>query len=388
MGIGFLGVVLGVYLARVGFSATAIGLVVASGLAGISVATALVSVIGDRLGRRRTILALTLLTALGGIALVVSHSLVGLLPLAFVSMLNGMGTDRSATFALEQAILPGLVSNERRTWVLAWYNVLMDGGGAVGALAAGIPLVLHRRLGLDVVAAYRYVFFAYAALNLLIFVLYLLLPTAIEIVQTKNERVAVSAESKRKVHRIAALFGLDSLGGGFLGDALVAYWFFRRFGLAEQGLGVLFFVVRILNAVSHLGAAWLAKRIGLVNTMVFTHLPSSLFLIMVPLMQSPAAAIAFFLARESLVEMDVPTRQSYVAAIVQPHERTYASGVTNLVRTLAWAASSSVAGTIMQYLSFSAPLVLGGSMKIGYDVLLYRSFRKVKPPEEDLSYRG
>jgi predicted MFS family arabinose efflux permease len=137
-----------------------------------------------------------------------------------------------------------------------------------------------------------------------------------------------------------------------------------------------------LNAGSHLGAAWLARRIGLVNTMIFTHLPSSLFLLAVPLAPDPTWAIAFFLLRESLVEMDVPTRQSYVAAIVQPHERTYASGITNLTRTVGWASSASIAGVLMQHFAFSAPLVLGASLKIFYDFLLYRGFRKIKPPEE------
>jgi predicted MFS family arabinose efflux permease len=150
----------------------------------------------------------------------------------------------------------------------------------------------------------------------------------------------------------------------------------------ERTLGVLFFIVRVLNATSHLGAAWLASRIGLVNTMVFTHLPSSLFLLFVPLAPSFPIAAALLLAREALVEMDVPTRQSYLAAMVQPHERVYASGITSLVRTSAWAATSSAAGVLMQYVAFSAPLVLGGSMKVIYDVLLYRNFRHLKPPEE------
>ena len=382
LGIGLLGVVTGVYLARIGFSATRIGLVLGAGLAGISLSTAIVSIAGDRFGRRRVLIVLALLTSLGGIALASAYRLAGLLPLAFLSMLNGMGTDRSAAFALEQAIIPGLVADKQRTWSLAWYNLLMDGGGALGALAATIPAMLARTAHLELTAAYRYVFLGYALFNLLTIGLYAMLPPAIEVSTASSQRAPVSPESRRAVHRLASLFTLDSLGGGFLGDALVAYWFFRRFGLAEQGLGLLFFVVRILNALSHLGAAWLARRIGLVNTMVFTHLPSSLFLIAVPFMPNSASAIVLFLLRESLVEMDVPTRQSYVAAVVQPHERTYASGVTNLTRTVAWAISSSAAGVIMQYFAFSAPLLMGGGMKITYDILLYRGFRKLKPPEE------
>ncbi|PYX93544.1 MAG: MFS transporter, partial [Acidobacteria bacterium] len=198
---------------------------------------------------------------------------------------------------------------------------------------------------------------------------------------------SVAPETKRIVARLAALFSLDSLGGGFLTDALVAYWFFRRFGIPEQQLGVLFFAVHLLNAGSHLGAAWLARKIGLLNTMVFTHLPSSLFLIAVPFAPSSKVAIVLFLLREALVEMDVPTRQSYIAALVRPEDRTFASGITNLARNVFWAVSSSLAGVFMQGVSFSAPLVAGGGMKIAYDILLYRAFRNLKAPEEILRER-
>lgn len=184
------------------------------------------------------------------------------------------------------------------------------------------------------------------------------------------------------VMRLSALFALDSLGGGFLLDALVAYWFFRRFAIAEANLAVLFFVVHLLNAVSHLGAAFLAQRIGLIKTMVFTHLPSSIFLIAVPFAPSARWAVVLFLLRESLVEMDVPTRQSYVAAVVSATERSFASGITNLTRNVAWAVSSAMAGLFMQNVALAAPLWMGGGLKIIYDVLLWRVFRHISPSEE------
>jgi predicted MFS family arabinose efflux permease len=192
----------------------------------------------------------------------------------------------------------------------------------------------------------------------------------------------VSPETKSIVLKLTALFSLDSLGGGFLTDALVSYWFFRRFGIPEHSLGILFFSLHLLNAGSHLGAAWLAKKFGLLNTMVFTHLPSSVFLVAVPLAPSFKAAVVLFVLREALAEMDVPTRQSYVAAVVRPQERTFASGVTNLARNVCWAIGSSLAGVSMQSIAFSAPLVAGGGLKIAYDFLLYRAFRHLKPPEE------
>lgn len=384
-GIGLLGVVLGVYLFRVGYDSMHIGFVLAAGLAGGAMATAWVGARGDSWGRRRVLGWLAILGCVGGVGLALAPSFPLLLALAFLGMVNGMGTDRSATFALEQAIIPGLVYNRNRTWVLSWYNVLLDTSGALGALAGALPLVASKWAAVDLTIAYRYTFLAYAALQLLGALVYLQLSPRVEVTTESSVRSAntgIAAESRSVVRRLAALFSLDAFGGGFLGDALVAYWFFRRFGMDEKQLGLLFFIVHLLNAASHLGAASLSGRIGLVRTMVFTHLPSSIFLISVPFVSSSKAAIALFLLRESLVEMDVPTRQSYVAAVVKPRERTYASSITNLTRTLSWAGASSFAGVLMQNFAFSAPLVIGGSLKIVYDLLLYRGFRNLPPPEE------
>jgi len=184
------------------------------------------------------------------------------------------------------------------------------------------------------------------------------------------------------VARLAALTGMDSLGGGFLTSALVSFWFFHRFGIGGEWLGPIFAAARILNAASHLVAAWLARHIGLLNTMVFTHIPSSLFLMAVPFAPTLPWAVALFLVREGLVEMDVPTRQSYILAVVQPGERAFASGMTTLTRNVAYAIAPGAAGLAMRFLSAASPLFLGGGIKIAYDLLLYGAFRRVKPPEE------
>jgi MFS family permease len=385
LGVGLTGVVLGIYLFRIGLSSVAIGLVIAAGLAGSALATGVVSFAADRLGRKRFLLVLSLLSAVGGLALAVSPPSPLLLMMAFVGMLNGTGTDRSASFALDQAVVPGLVPDSKRTWSLAWYNVLLDGGGSLGALGAGLPILLQHHLAFSVLGSYRVLFLGYSGLCLLVAGLYLLFSPAIEITNAPALRkmsARIAPETKRIVAKLTALFSLDAFGGGFLTDALVAYWFFRRFGIPEHDLGLVFFTVHILNAGSHLGAAWLARRIGLVNTMVFTHLPSSLFLIAVPFAPSFKWAVLLFLCREALVEMDVPTRQSYVAALVKPSERTFASGITNLARNVFWAVGSATAGLLMQALTFSAPLLIGGGAKVTYDLFLYRAFRRLKPPEE------
>jgi len=383
-GTGLLGVVVGIFLSRSGHSSLFIGLVIAAGLVGSALATTAVGAAADRLGRRRFLIALALLAALGGLGLALVPAPGFLILTVFLGMLNATGTDRSAAYALEQAVIPALVDDSRRTWSLAIYNVFIDGGGSLGALCAVFPLLLQQRLHLPLLIAYKYVFLGYAALSVSTAALYWFLSSRIELAVPPGRfsLPKLTPASKKVITKLTALFSLDAFGGGFLTDALVSYWFFRRFGIAEHDLGIVFFVVHILNAVSHLGAAWLARRIGLVNTMVFTHLPSSLFLMAVPFATSARWAIVLFFCREALVEMDVPTRQSYVAAVVRHDERTLVSSITNLARNVFWAVGSAVAGISMQMFAFSAPLLLGGSAKILYDVLLFKSFRQLKPPEE------
>jgi MFS family permease len=388
-GVGLLGVILGIYLFRTGRSSLTVGIVVGAGLVGSAAATAVMSFASDRFGRKRSLLMLSSLTAVGGFALAYSSAMPMLLftVLAFVGMLNGTGTDRSPSYAIEQAVIPGLAPDTKRTWNLAFYNALIDGGGSFGALAAGSPILLQHRLGLPLLAAYKALFLGYAALSLVIAATYALLSPAVETGNATLPPIGrrIQPKTRKVLTKLTALFSLDAFGGGFLTDAIVSYWFFRRFGIAEHDLGLVFFAVHVLNAVSHLGAAWLAVRIGLVNTMVLTHLPSSLFLIAVPFASSFKWAVLLFFCREALVEMDVPTRQSYVAATVRPDERTFASGITNVARNVFWAIGSASAGLLMQTLTFSAPLIVGGGAKVAYDVLLFRSFRKLKPPEESAS---
>jgi len=291
-----------------------------------------------------------------------------------------MGRDRGASLVLEQAILPATVSNSDRTRAFAWYNVLQDAGHALGALAAGLPALVS--LGGDEVFALRLGVGCFAVLVLASGLLCLGLSPAVEAPPAPVRKVQLTPGSRSVLVRISALFAIDSIAGGFLGAALLSYFFFERFGVDEAQIGVLFFAARVLNALSHLAAAWLARRIGLVNTMVFTHIPSSLFLVTVAIAPDFWTAAVLFLLREGLVEMDVPTRQSYVMAVVRPEERTFASGVTHLVRLGGWAVAPAFAGWLMQGVALATPLVVGAGMKIGYDLLLWRAFRHLRPPEE------
>lgn len=376
---GLMGVLLGLYLARLQFNAGQIGVVIGVGLSGAALSSLIVTFLGDRLGRQCSLLVLALLATAGGLALLWTSHLLAICIAAFLGMVNGAGRDRAAALVIEQAVLPQTVSDAGRTQAFAWYNVLQDAGHALGALVAGLPSLI----GNGELFGYQLALGVYAALYASTGLLYLGLSTAIENA-TPPERwmPPVSPESRRIIARVAGLFAIDSLAGGFLGTALLSYFFFVRFGVTEATIAVLFFAARIANGVSHLGAAWLAARIGLVNTMVFTHIPASIALIAVALVPQFWMAAILFMLRELLVEMDVPTRQSYVMAVVRPEERTFASGVTSLVRLGGWAVAPFAAGFLMQGVALATPLVIGAGLKIGYDFLLWRAFRRLKPPEE------
>jgi MFS family permease len=377
---GMAGVLLGLHLARAGFSAAAIGLTMSAGLLGAVAALFVVTWWGDRLGRKRCLLMLSLLGAAGGVLIAFDGPLETVLAAAALGMLNGMGRDRGAALVLEQAILPGLTTAAERTRTFAWYNVLMDIGHALGALLAALPELLEAQ-GIAAAEGFRAAFLLYALLIAAGLPLYAGLSAKCE-TPAATARVPLTRESRSILWRIAALFGIDSVAGGFLAGSLVSYFFFERFGASATAIAVLFFAARCLNAVSHLGAAWLAERIGLVNTMVFTHIPSSLLLATVAFAPTFPIAAVLFLLREGLVEMDVPTRQSYVMAVMRPEERTFASGITHLVRLGGWAIGPGFAGWLMQTVSLGGPLLVGAAMKIGYDLLLWRAFRNIKPPEE------
>lgn len=377
---GMAGVLLGLHLARHGLSVGVLGAVLAAGLGGATLAVALATWWGDRIGRRRLLMLLTGLSAAGGVVVAWAPDAWTVGAAAFVGMLNGMGRDRGAALVLEQAMLPATTDDAGRTGAFARYNLLMDVGHAVGALAAALPEILAGLSGIGEAAALRGAFLVYAGLLAAGLPLYGGLSARVD--RQGGSTPVLAPESRRVLVRISALFAVDSIAGGFLGGALLSWFFFERFGVAASTVGLLFFAARLMNAVSHLGAAWLAARIGLVNTMVFTHIPSSLLLLTVAIAPSFPVAAVLFLLREGLVEMDVPTRQSYVMAMVRPEERTFASGVTHLVRLGGWAVGPAFAGWLMGAAALAAPLVIGAGMKIGYDLLLWRAFRRLRPPEE------
>ncbi|HEV8121022.1 MAG TPA: MFS transporter [Candidatus Polarisedimenticolia bacterium] len=381
LAVGMVSVLVGLHLQGIGFAAGTIGMVVSAGLAGNALAALLVTWRGDQVGRRAALLLLAALASGGGLVVAFGSNAAVIGVAAFLGMLNGMGRDRGASLIIDQVILPGTAGHDARTRIFAVYNVVQDIGHALGGLLAGLPVLLQRAAGIEEVTSFRASVAAYAALLALSALLYLRLSPRVEATH-RGSHPPLSPASRRTLWRIASLFAIDSLAGGFLTSALLSLYFHERFGAGPATLGGLFFGARLMNAASHLGAAWLAKRIGLVNTMVFTHIPSSLLLVTVAWAPSFAVASVLFLLREGLVEMDVPTRQSYVMAIFRPEERTFASGVTHLVRMGAWSVAPSFAGLMMQGMSMTTPLVIGAAMKVGYDLALWYAFRHQRPPEE------
>ena len=386
---GAISVLAAVYLAKRGFDEAAIGVVLSAGLAGVLAGTAYSTYFADRFGRRRSLVLLASMAAIGGALLVVTDTLWAMSLAAFFGMLNTQGSDRGGAQALEQAILPATATDAERTQVFARYNALADVGGAAGALLAALPALLRDGLQVPEVHAYDATVLVYAALAMGVALLYARLSVHAELapapVQLADLAHGAPPNIRRAVRKFSLLSALDAFGGGFIGSALIAYFLYERFGVNEAQLALLFVAARTLTVLSHFVAAWLASHIGLVNTMVFTHIPSSLLLLTLPIAPTFGVAAALFILREGLSEMDVPTRQSYLMAIVPPHERAWAAGISQLARAAGRMIAPLLAGAAMQAGALWLPLVAAAAIKITYDLLLWRAFRQIKPPEERLA---
>ena len=378
---GLAGVVFGIYLAKLGHSVVTLGFVLSAGLAGATLATAAITFHADRFGRRRSLVVLGALGAFGGAIVAFATDAALIAAAAFFGMLTGMGKDRGAMLALESAALPSSVDDAGRTRAFAWHAVLQDVGQALGGLFAALPTLLRDMDVAGEIESYRYTMLLYALLVAASVPFYSALSRGSEPLEP-SARVPISPRSRSILWKICALFSLDGVGGGFLGSALFSYFFFAWFGASEPQIAVLFLAGKVMSAASHLAAAWLARRIGLVNTMVFTHIPSSLLLVAIPFAGSFWTAALLYLLREGLAEMDVPTRTSYVMAVVEPGERTFASGATGIARLASWTVAPAVAGVTIQAASLATPLFFAAGLKVLYDVLLYAAFRRVRPPEE------
>ena len=380
LAVGLMAVLIGLYAARLGLSAAQIGVVLSAALWGGALAAFLTMVVGPRMPERALLFVLCALPVAGGALFIAADSFPLLVGAAFIGMFNVNGRDRGAVPIVEQALLPATTDDAGRTRVFAWYNVLLDSGYAIGGLMAALPALFERAFDLATVDAMRASLAFFCVMYAAAAIIYSRLPPRETAPVGLHQ---LTPESRPIVAKISLLFFIDAFGGGFVGSALLAYFFAERFGVGAATLAVLFSVGRVLSAFSHLAAAWLAKRIGLINTMIYTHVPSCLLLFTIVASSDFTIAAAFFLLREALNEMDVPTRQSYVMAVVRPDERLAAAGITALVRSVGWAAAPMIAGVLMAG-GLGLPLIAAGGTKLAYDVLLWREFRKLKAPEEKM----
>ena len=379
---GYLATALGVYLDRLGLTPTEIGLVFTAAIAGSAIMTVFWSVMADRYGRRRTVATMALLMALGGIVFALTSSFAVLVLAAFTGTISATSSEVGVFQTVEQAVLPQTAPDEKRTWLFSIYNTIANLAGACGSLFAA-SVGFFASLGLSGADAYRPLFVIYALVGLANLVIFVTLSDRVELAHVEGGRRFIGIHrSGGMVAKLSALFGLDAFAGALVVQSIVAYWFYLRWGLAIGDLAVLFFWVGIVSGLSLLAAGWLAQRFGLLNTMVFTHLPSNVLLMLVPIAPSAVAAIAIFLLRMSVSQMDVPTRQSYTMAVVAPDERTATAGITNVARTTASAISPTLSGLAFSAAALSAPFFAAGILKIIYDGLIYLTFRNVHPPEE------
>ncbi len=390
-GFGLGSVVLGIYLVELGLGAAAVGAVLSAALIGTTLLTLVIAIFGDRIGRRRIL-------GIGGalmlLALVIP--LVGADPLFLVLIaLTGMvavtSNESSGLQSLDQAILPQTTDDRHRTAAFAVYGVTASIATAVGALAVGPLTTLGSAMGLEGAARFWPAFAAYAAAGAAMVVVARAMdrgaepaaPPPVEAAGVVARRRFGVHKSRHAVVRLSVLFGLDALGGGLVVQSFLAIWFTEVFGLSVGAVGVLFFAGNLLTAASYPVAAWLAGRIGLIRTMVFTHIPASLLLVGMTLVPWAGVAAALYLARAFVSSMDVPTRQSYTMAIVDPDERTATAGLTSVVRSVAQSGGPLLAAALVALpMGLSAPLIACAGLKIAYDVALYFGFRSRPAPEE------
>ena len=376
---GFLGVLFGVYLGALGFDPFQIGVVLTLTVFTSALYTFFVSFLADRTGRRRTLIFFAFMDLIAGSTLFLSTDWWPPVVAGVVGNMTVGAGEVGPFLSLEQAIIPKTCDSKHRTLAFSVYNLIGYGSSSVGALLAGVPEFLGSGI-----ASYRPLFAAYLLSGLVGSLLYARMSSQVEaeIDRRGQGTRALSEKSKPIVEKLAALFAVDSFGGGFIAQSIVSYYFYVRYSLQLSSLGLIFSATQIVTALSFLAAERIARKIGLLRTMVFSHIPSNIFLASVAFAPSVSWAVALLLCRQSLSQMDVPTRQSYVMAVVQESDRTAAAGLTNTSRTMAQSISPSLAGYAMTTLGLGAPFVAAGGLKIAYDLMIYQSFRKIRPPEE------
>ena len=390
---GALSVVLVFYLTGIGLSESRIGLLLTLTLLGDTVVSLILTTQADRIGRRRMLLIGSFLMVGAGLAFAFTSNFLFLVIAGTIGVVSPSGNEVGPFLSIEQAALAHVVPASTRTMAFAWYTLTGSFATAIGSLCGGILPSLVGSSGTTSIKGYRAVVVAYAALGMVLTLVFARLSSATEVGAFEDSPSGLAAKktllgigrSREIVFKLSGLFALDSFGGGFVVQSLAAYWFYLRFGVKPAALGGIFFGANLFAGVSALLASRLASRIGLVKTMVFTHLPSNILLILLPLMPTLRLAIGVLLLRFSISQMDVPTRQSYTMAVVNPEERSAAAGITGVARTIGAAIPPIFVGLMFaRPRLINVPFFIAGTLKIAYDLLLYRQFAAIEPPEEKL----
>lgn len=390
---GFLSVILAIYLKLIGFNELLIGLILTTTLLNSVIFTLIASLYADRIGRRKFLVIYAALMSVSGFVFMITENYIALIIAAFIGTINITGAETGAFLTIEQVMLPQTINNVRkRNTVFAVYNMAGTFAMAAGILLSGLPTILQQQFEmLDPIASIKLLFGLYSLLGVVMMGIYFLLSRRIEIGEgIKKNKVStsqlmptsLSPQSKNIVIKLSGLFAVDSFAGGFVIQSIVSFWFFTRFGADLTTLSYIFSIAGVLTAFSFIAAAKIADKIGLINTMVFTHIPANIIIILLAFAPTLPIAITLYLVRMTLSQMDVPTRQSYIVAVVSEQERTTAAGITNISRNITQAISPSLTGIIIYTFTLSAPFIIGGMLKIVYDIALYGNFRKIKPSEE------
>jgi MFS family permease len=376
----FVSISFAIYLGKLGLNISEIGLILTGGMIISSMYNLVAGFLESMLGRRKLLIIFGLLSVFAGTIFTLSVDTRILTIVAVVSSM-GYGGGFGAAQMLERVILAQSCDDHRRTDLYAIRTTIGSLAGASGSLFTGV-LVLLTSWGYSEADGYRIMFGVYTLLNLVLIAVYLLLDEEAEVKKEESEHVILSPQTRQYLVMLSILFSMDALGGAFVTQSLVAYWLFERFGLAMDRIGMVFSASSLLASVSFMAAARISKKIGLINTMVFSHLPSNLMMAVIPYMPSLEASLLFYLGRSLLSQMDVPTRQSYTMAIVPPEERARFQSLLNLPRSFVLAFGPGIAGYIMQFISLGSPFLLAGTIKGAYDILLWVIFKDIKPPEE------
>ncbi len=389
---GFLSVVLALYLHSAGFTDAKIGLLLSLTLVGDTIISLWITTNADRLGRRTMLMIGAGLMIFAGVLFILTQNYILLVIAATIGVISPSGNEVGPFLSIEQAALSQLLPGEKRTQVFAWYNLVGSFATALGALCGGGMAQLLQNGGMPGLQSYKIVILGYAVMGVVLEVLfYRLSPVAEAPASIKSDSRTLTQnwlglhKSRNIVLKLASLFTLDAFAGGLVVQSIVAYWFYLRFHVDPAVLGGIFFGANILAGISALSAAWVASKIGLINTMVFTHVPSNILLILVPFMPNLPMAIIMLLLRFSISQMDVPTRQSYTMAVVEPDERSSASGITGIARTIGASIAPVLSTSMLANPMLGLPFIASGAIKLIYDFALYRSFQSIKPPEEHKS---